>query len=234
MDVEKSTSPVEQRGERYEELKRKYLTRLLPVLQHQRLSHLRLDDIVRCMDISKATFYKYFSSKEDVVEQGVDMVVASLKQAITLVGDESSPFLLRFQQAFMQSMDIAHYLPEALLLDLKQFSPPLWERIKQAQREWQQQLQQFYEQGITQGFFHPIKPVLAVLQNELFLRNIMDPVFLMERDLTLRALLYDSYELQKYQWLLPEFAKQIDDAPVREFIDLVVDKFSLGIYQSQP
>ncbi|GCF08946.1 TetR/AcrR family transcriptional regulator [Dictyobacter arantiisoli] len=233
-EVEKSASPVEQRGERYEELKQKYLTRLLPVIQHQRLGHLRLDDIVRFMDISKATFYKYFSSKEDVVEQGVDLVVASLKQAATLVGDESSPPLLRFQQAFMQSLDIACYLPETLLLDVKQLSPLLWERVKQAQREWQQQLQRFYEQGIAQGIFHPIKPVLAVLQNELFLRNIMDPVFLMERDLTLRMLLYDYYELQKYQWLLPEFAKQIDDVPVSEFIDRVVHKFSLGIYKSQP
>ncbi|HEX4205209.1 MAG TPA: TetR/AcrR family transcriptional regulator [Ktedonobacteraceae bacterium] len=228
-EVEKSASPVEQRGERREELKQKYLTRLLPVIQHQRLSHLRLDDVVRFMDISKATFYKYFSSKEDVIEQGVDMVVDLLKQAATLIGDESSPPLLRFQQVFMQSVDVACYLPEALLLDLKQLSPPLWEHVKEAQRKLQLQIQQFYEQGIAQGIFHPIKPMLAVLQNELFLRNIMDPIFLMEHDLTLRTLLSDYYELQKYQWLLPEFAEQIDDAPVRAFIDRMVHKFSLGM-----
>jgi hypothetical protein len=71
--------------------------------------------------------------------------------------------------------------------------------------------------------------MLAVLQNELFLRNIMDPVFLVEHDLTLRTLLYDYYELQKYQWLLPEFAEQIDDALVKAFIDRVIHKFSLGM-----
>jgi AcrR family transcriptional regulator len=229
MEDEKNASSVEQRGERREELKQKHLTRLLPVIQHQRLSHLRLDDIVRFMDISKATFYKYFSSKEDVIEQGVELVVTSLKQATALIGDESSPPLLRFQQAFMQSVDVACYLPEDLLLDLKQLSPPLWERVKRARLELQQQLQRFYEQGIAQGIFHPLKPMLAVLQNELFLRNIMDPVFLVEQDLTLRTLLYDYYELLKYQWLLPEFAEQIDDAPVRAFIDRVIHKFSLGM-----
>jgi hypothetical protein len=101
--------------------------------------------------------------------------------------------------------------------------------VKQAQRDFQFQLQRCYEQGIAQGIFHPIKPVLAVLQNELFLRTIMDPVFLMEHDLTLRTLLYDYYELQKYQWLPPEFAEQMDDAPVRAFIDHVVHKFSQGL-----
>ena len=225
MEVEKGASSVERR----EELKRKYLIRLLPVIQHQRLSHLRIDDMVRFMDISKATFYKYFSSKEEVIEQGVDQLVESLKQAETLIGDEASPPLLRFQRAFIQSVEVASYLPEALLLDLKQLSPPLWERVKQAQRDFQFQLQRCYEQGIAQGIFHPIKPVLAILQNELFLRTIMDPVFLVEHDLMLRTLLYDYYELQKYQWLLPEFAEQIDDAPIRAFIDHMVRKFSLGL-----
>lgn len=54
-------------------------------------------------------------------------------------------------------------------------------------------------------------------------------MFLMEHDLTLRTLLSDYYELQKYQWLLSEFAEQIDDAPVRAFIDRMVHKFSLGM-----
>lgn len=229
MEVEKSASPVEPRGERREGLKYKYIRRLLPAIQHQRLSHLRIDDIVRYMDISKATFYKYFSSKEDVIEQGVDLLVDSLKQAGALVGDESSPPLLRFQHAFMQSIEVAIYLPEALLLDLKQLSPPLWERVKQAQRDFQFQQQQLYEQGIAQGIFHPIKPVLAVLQNELFLRTITNPVFLMEHDLTLRTLLYDYYELQKYQWLPPELTEQMDDAPVRAFIDRIVHKLSQGL-----
>jgi hypothetical protein len=75
----------------------------------------------------------------------------------------------------MQSVNVACYLPEALLLDLKQLSPPLWEHVKEAQRELQFQIQQFSEQGIAQGIFHPIKPMLAVLRNELFLRNIMAP-----------------------------------------------------------
>jgi hypothetical protein len=57
----------------------------------------------------------------------------------------------------------------------------------------------------------------------------MDPVFLMEQDLTLRTLLYDYYELLKYQWLLPECAEQIDDAPVKAFIDRVIHKFSLSM-----
>ncbi|HTK09935.1 MAG TPA: TetR/AcrR family transcriptional regulator [Ktedonobacteraceae bacterium] len=229
MDIESSALP----NARRQELKVKYLTRLLPVIKQQGLSHLKIDDMVRFMGISKATFYKYFSSKEDVLEQGVGLVVGYFQQATTLIGDDSSSHLLRFQNAFAQSLFIASYFPDTFLLELKQTFPLLWERIKQAQQERQQQLQQFYEQGIALGIFHPIKPVLAVLQNDLFLRNIMDPIFLMEHDLTLRALLYDYYELQKYQWLPTEISRQLDDAPVREYIDKIVRKISLGIYSDR-
>ena len=216
-------------SKRRQEVKRKYLAKLLPIIKHRGLSHMKIDDIVRSMDISKATFYKHFSSKEEVVEQVADMVVGYLQQATTLIGDESSPYLQRFQNAFAQSLLIASYLSDTFLLDLKQVFPTSWERVKQAQQERGRQLQRFYEQGIAAGVFQPISPVLAILQDELLLRSIMDPVFLMEHDLSLRTLLYDYYELQKYQWLVPGVSQQLDDAPVKEYIDMMARKISLGM-----
>lgn len=225
MEVEHNDSSSKRR----QEVKGKYLAKLLPIIKHRGLSHMKIDDIVRSMDISKATFYKHFSSKEEVIEQVVDMVVGYLQQATTLIGDESSPHLKRFQNAFAQSLLIASYLSDAFLLDLKQVFPALWERVKQAQQERGRQLQCFYEQGIAAGVFQPISPVLAILQDELLLRSIMDPIFLMEHDLSLRALLYDYYELQKYQWLVPGVSKQMDDTPVKEYIDMMARKISLGM-----
>jgi AcrR family transcriptional regulator len=181
------------------------------------------------MDISKATFYKHFSSKEEVIEGVVEMVVSYLKEMARLLGDDSSPYLERFQHTFGQSVLIASYLSEAFMLDLKQIFPPLWERVRGAQQERQRRVQQFYEQGIAAGVFQPINPALVVLQDELILPGILDPVFLMEHDLTLKAALYDYYELQKYQWLAPEVSQQLNDAPVKEYIDMMARKISLGM-----
>ncbi|GAC1366905.1 MAG: TetR/AcrR family transcriptional regulator [Ktedonobacteraceae bacterium] len=212
-----------------QDIKEKYLVKLLPVIKQRGLNRLRVEDIVRYMDISKATFYKYFSSKEEVIEQVVDMIVAYFQRASSVLGEESVSHLQRFQHAFEQAVFIASYLSEAFMLDLRQLFPPLWERINQAQQARQRQLQQFYEQGSASGVFQPLNPVLVTLQNELLLRRIMDPIFLMEQGLTLRALLNDYYELQKYQWLAPDIRTQLDDAPVKEYIDKMAHKISLGI-----
>jgi hypothetical protein len=146
-----------------------------------------------------------------------------------LIDDASLPYLQRFQNAFGQSLLIASYLSDAFLLDLKQVFPSLWERVRQVQQERQDQLQKFYDHGIAAGIFQPISPVLVALQDELLLRSILDPVFLMERDQTLRALLYDYYDLQKYQWLAPEVRAQVDDGPVKEFIEMMARKISLSM-----
>ncbi|GCE16791.1 TetR/AcrR family transcriptional regulator [Dictyobacter kobayashii] len=212
-----------------QDLKEKYLLKLLPVIKQRGFSHLRIDDIARYMDISKATFYKYFASKEEVIEQVVDMVVAYFYQAFTLLEDDSSTYLQRFQHIFGQAVLIASYLSDAFVSDLKQVFPALWERVKQVQQERQRQIQKFYQQGVAAGVFQPINPILLMLQNEMLLGSIMDPIFLMEHDQTLRALLYDYYELQKYQWLAPEARMKIDDAPIKEYIDKMAQKISLGM-----
>jgi AcrR family transcriptional regulator len=216
-------------NDRRKALKTKYLARLQPIAQHQSISGLRIDDIARIMGVSKATFYKYFSSKEDVIEQATDLIVDAFAQTETLFGDDSSSLLLGFQNAFTQSLFLTSYLPDTFLLDLKQNYPRSWEHVKQAQQKRQQQLEQFYARGVMQGIFNPIKPVLFALQHELLLRNLMNPVFLLEHDLTLKTLLYDYYDLQKYQCLRPSMLQQIDDKPVKDFIDHMARKISLGI-----
>jgi AcrR family transcriptional regulator len=224
MEVENNVS-----GGQNKEARDKYLAKLLPVIKQRGFSHVRIDDIVRYMDISKATFYKYFSSKEEVVELVVEMLVRYFKQATTQIEDDTSPYAQRFQHVFGQSLLIANYLSDAFLLDLRQIFPPLWERIKQAQQERQRRIQQFYEQGVAAGVFLPMNAVLILLQDELILRSIIDPVFLMEHDLTLKALLYDYYLLQKYQWLVPEVHNQVDDTPIKDYIDMMARKISLGM-----
>lgn len=225
MEIENNVS-----GEQNKEARDRYLAKLLPIIKQRGFSHVRIDDIVRYMDISKATFYKYFSSKEEVVELVVEMLVDYFKQATKQIDDDTSPCIQRFQHVFGQSLVIANYLSEAFLLDLRQVFPPLWERVKQAQQERQRHIQQFYEQGVAAGVFQPVNAVLIVLQDELILSSIIDPVFLMEHDLTLRALLYDYYLLQKYQWLVPAVHNQVDDTPVKEFIDMMARKISLGMH----
>jgi AcrR family transcriptional regulator len=207
----------------------KYLARLLPMIKQRGLSHARIEDLVRAMDISKATFYKHFASKEAVVEGMVEMVVGYLRQASALIDDETISHMQRFQQAFQHSLLIASYLSEEFLLDLRQAYSALWERVKQAQQQRLRSLQRLYESGNAAGVFQPLNAALVALQDDIVLRAIVDPLFLMEHDLTVGAALRDCYEAHKYQWLTPAAREAIDDAPVSAYIEMMVRKISLSL-----
>lgn len=210
-------------------LKTKYVKKLLTLLKTRGISHLRIDDIVRYMDISKATFYKYFSSKEDILEQIVAMIVGHMIEAATQFQDDASSYVLRFQTSFEQSLFMASFVSKAFLDDLQQSYPELWERIKHTQQHYYQHLRQFYEQGITVGVFQPLNPHLLVLQEEIVLRAIIDPVFLIEHDLTLRKALYDFYVMQKYLVLTPGTRETIDDTQVKQYIEWIAQKISMSM-----
>jgi AcrR family transcriptional regulator len=209
-------------------LKTKYAKKLLPLLRAHGISHLRIDDFVKYMDISKATFYKYFSSKEDILQQIVEIVVSHMIEA-ALASDDTTSYVQRFQKAFTQAVFIASFVSKAFLDDLQQGYPQLWERIRSAKQQYYQHLHQFYEQGIAAGAFQPVNPHLVVLQVELVLRAIIDPVFLIEHDLSLRKALYDFYVMQKYLALGPGTCATIDDTPVKLFIEEIAQKISLSM-----
>ncbi len=212
-------------------LKKKYYAKKLLILLRKRgFSHLRIDDIVRHMDISKATFYKYFASKEDVLEQVVDMVVGHTLDAAKQALDETASYVQRFQDAFEQSLFMTSFISEAFLRDLAQSYPELWERINMAQQKYDKQLEQFYEQGATAGTFQPINPLLLAVQQKRILRIIMDPAFLIKHDLTLRKALYDFYILQKYLVLTPEVRATVDDTSVERYIEGIAHKFSSSMH----
>lgn len=208
----------------------KYVARLLPVIRYRGFSALRIDAIVRAMDISKATFYKHFTSKEDVIARIVEVVVTYLQETTTLIDDHDSPFEVRFQRIFEQSVLIATYLSEIFVRDLQQTLPHGAEQIRSAQRERQRHLAAFYTEGMAAGVFQPLPQALALLQDDVLLPRLLEPRFLLEHDLTLRAALEAYYDLQKYQWCVAAVRERLDDTSVHAYIALMATKIahSLG------
>jgi|GEM_PF-422718 len=207
----------------------KYLTKLLPLIQRRGFSQVRIEDIVHAMDISKATFYKSFTSKEDVIAHIVEMVIAYFQQTITVIDESTLSYEERFQRIFEQSVFIATYLTDVFLRDLQQTFPSLLERIKQAQRERQHHREAFFKAGIAAGIFQPIPHILVILQDEVLLHSLLDPIFLMEHDLTLRSALEAYYEIQKYQWCVAAVRERLDDTVVKAYIATMANKIALNL-----
>jgi len=195
-----------------------YIEKLKPVVRKTRFSQLTVDEIAKHMDISKATLYKYFSSGEDVISTIVDHYIDYVLKGDTLVQDDSVTFPERFQKLYEHSLRCVIYASNLFVDDLKENYPALFDKLSAAQQARNKSLLAFYEAGMEKNVFNRMNAVLFMVQDEAVLRQIMNPLFSVQYDLTLKQALLDFYTIKKYQLLRPEYIDSIEDSIIEKDI----------------
>lgn len=190
------------------------------------LTSMRTEDMAKCMDVSKVTMYKYFASKEDILSSVVSIFKDYLRNEDMFSFSENDSLLDRYQKSFEQSLMTNFYFPEQFVEDFKLNYPSLYEEIVDAQHFRFKQLEELYQLGLEQGIFNRVNAAIFVLNDEIVLRRILDPSFLIRHGLLLEEALMDYYHMQKRTLLTNECLQTVDDTPVLELIRSFVSKNS--------
>ncbi|WP_028776067.1 TetR/AcrR family transcriptional regulator [Shimazuella kribbensis] len=196
----------------------KYIEKIKPIIRKTRFSQLKIDDIARYMDISKATLYKNFSTRDEILHTVVAHYIDYLSEADAIVQDENVSFTERFQKTFEQSLKCVIYVSDLFLNDLKETYPYLFENLLLAQQNRNKNLEVFFEAGMDKGIFNRINAPLFMVQDDAVLRRIMVPSFSIKYDLTLKQALIDFYQMKKYQLFKPEYLDTVDDFVIEKEI----------------
>jgi AcrR family transcriptional regulator len=204
----------------------KYIEKIKPVIRKTKFSQLKIDDIAKYMDISKVTFYKHFSSKDEIIQQVVEYSINFLQEVDTVVKDDSVSFIERFQKTFLQSLICVIYLSDLFLHDLKEFYPHLFENLATAQQIRNKNLQTFFESGMDQNIFNRMNAVLFMVQDDAVLRRFMEPSFSIHYDVTLKQAIIDFYKMKQYQLLKPEYLDTVDDSVIEKDIVKILQTIS--------
>lgn len=204
----------------------KMLKRLISTSIKNGFKTLKMEDVAKFMDVSRATMYKYFSSKEEVMDGVVNVYIDYINGLVlqTLNGTDSS-YAIRFQQLFEQSIHLTESITSAFLNDLETIFPDLYYCLTGALHNREQQIIKFYESGISADIFNKINPKLILLQDEVMLSEIVSYKYLLRNHVTLKQILYDYYFLKKIQLFKAEKLKNIDDSMIDSIIDHCVEKF---------
>ncbi|RUS46249.1 TetR/AcrR family transcriptional regulator [Cohnella sp. AR92] len=221
----------EQPGCRYTdpECRSRLVTKLFSPIRQTGFQQLRMDDVAKHMDISKATLYKYFSSKDEIIELIVQQFVGFIKEK-----DEEDlraadlPYEQRFRNSFVQTLLIASYRSDPFLNDLRETLPELYGELESAIGSRIERLRRFYEEGMEKGAFLRQNATLVILQDELMFRSLIDPVQLMKQNLTLRNALFDYYQIKKRQLLATCDDDAKADEAMRERLDRLARKIMYG------
>ena len=112
-----------------------------------------IDDICRELGMSKKTFYVYFASKEELIEQMLDANLAHMEQKMRTAMESSdfSGIVRKFTHWISAEKEDVRKVPQ-LVYDLKKYYPCQYNAFQQRSFETQQHyISLFIEQGMKDG-----------------------------------------------------------------------------------
>jgi AcrR family transcriptional regulator len=205
----------------------KLLKKIIYSVMSDGFQHLRMDDIAKNMAVSRATMYKHFSSKEEVIEGVVRIFIDYLEKLEDRAeeADEAS-FGVWFQKLFEQSVNLVDKISDLFSKDLQANYPDLYDELKRTLNKREKQTLEFYQDGKNKGIFNQINEKFVLLQDDVLLREIIDVKYLLSNQLSFQQALHDYYQFKKIQLFKAEKLSIVDDSKMELIIDYLVEKFN--------
>ncbi len=123
--------------------------------------------------ISKKTIYKYFSSKDEIIQMLIDSVVERVKYEISSIQQRTSNPYDRMISFFEIIFEIIRSVPDTVMYDAGRYYPAIARKIQYLKDEYSSFVIRTIRQGIEEGLFKDINPVFV----ERFYMGAVDSVF---------------------------------------------------------
>ena len=163
----------------------KWIEQLLPIYMKNGLKKFTMTTISEKLGVSKATIYKHFASREEILEEVVQFKIREISAFEAVIANKDVPYLMRYNEAIrMASVQLAG-ISNQFLLDLWKFHPELWQRIQSLHFFAGERATVFYQEGIDLGILcDDFDPAWLTTIDKICLVTLSDPNFLVEHNLT--------------------------------------------------
>lgn len=188
--------PLSKAREDNPNLRREWISVLSPLYLREGMKRHNMDDIAAELGVSKATLYKHYSSRQEILEEIVKNKLEELRVFEQYLMNNEVPFTERYQKAVKAAALVLAGISNAFLLDVKELHEHLWVSIRDFQDYALQLAREFYQRGIEEGILHEIDPNLLAVTDKMFIRAVSDPQFLIDNNLSLQTA-FEGYFLMK-------------------------------------
>lgn len=177
---------------------------LIEYFKKNRLSEASMDDIALYLNRSKATIYKYFSSKEQIVEALIDYKIKEIAGFVFILRNDKIEFFERYKLSYdLLALHISDISNE-LLIDLKNLYPDIFLKIENLIEVAVSELKEYYEKGMELGKFNNLNSSIIAQNDLIFFQMLTNPDFLIKEQLTLETAFSDFYKIRCYGLLKSE------------------------------
>ncbi|MBZ0180058.1 MAG: TetR/AcrR family transcriptional regulator [Melioribacteraceae bacterium] len=145
-----------------------------------------LDHLAKELRISKKTFYKYFDSKDEIIQNVVESVTTKIADAVQDIvkSDGTSPEKLYRLIEFISRRFIS--ISEKWLNDLSIHYPHLWANLEDFRENMiNKNLTELIIQGQNEGYIkeYPVNLIMAIYLSSI--RGVANPKFIMNNNMSI-------------------------------------------------
>ncbi len=172
-----------------------YLAKLKPFFIEKGMSSHSMDAIAQYLEVSKATFYKHFHSRDELFDLFVSYVVEQILEARYYLRDKEVAYEERLLNAFAAILQRVSGIGFFLLADLRNNLPALWDKIREAYSEWEKELDVFFSEGIERGHVNDVSSAMLAHMVVSMSRELMRPEYLQSLNCTLAEAFADMFKI---------------------------------------
>jgi AcrR family transcriptional regulator len=189
-------TPVQKQRINNEKKQSEIVKSLAPHYLSKGIKSISTEEMCEITGKSKATLYKYFDSRKEMVQHILLAKIDSLTSLHAALINIDLDYISRYQQAVRIATETVADLSNTFLSDLADLFPDLYQQIIDVKRLTINLLKDFYRAGIEDGAFVAANPDVLALMDELFFDAIVNPKFLSARNLQLNTLFDDYFKIR--------------------------------------
>lgn len=169
-----------------------YIVSLTETFKKHGLKKYTMDSIAAELNVTKATLYHYFSSKDEMVEISLMRLLGQLGGFEAIAKNNELDFEVRFYKMLELFSNVFADISNIYLADLQTEYPLMWQQVQLFTEYVTSVLTNFYNEGKKVGVFKEINTAILVISDRMFLNVISDIDFMQKNNLTIR-IAFDEY-----------------------------------------
>ena len=179
----------------------KWLRDVMPYFYKNGTRKPTMDDIAEHLNLSKATIYNYYSSKEDLIHDAMWLKLVELQKFRDLLFDDSVEFKERYYKGAQFFTKSLKGMSALYLEDLKNYFPKTWADIDLFREKSVENIKTYYQAGIHKGIFRNFNVHMMAEADLFFFDMMIDAKFLRKNNITVKVA-FEQYFKMKFDGVL--------------------------------
>ncbi|HEX4886945.1 MAG TPA: TetR/AcrR family transcriptional regulator [Luteibaculaceae bacterium] len=185
------------------EVKReKWIHLCMDYFSEKGISDITMEDVAQVLNISKATIYNHFKSKDEMVMTAIGIKLREIGAYEDYFSNRDLGFFDRYYLGMRFYATKMGAVSTVLVRDVKNQFPDLWRIVEMFRERFNFIVGQYYQEGMDLGHFHPdlnIKMLTAT--DRWFLESLIEKDFLQKSEMTVEQA-FDAYFKVKFEGIV--------------------------------